>query len=356
MIILQPSFRPQRVIVAIWFMVAALNVLLSFVGEHPGADTFSMLGTNSCGLCIAVALSFATQHVMREKTRQAWLLLTALVILGGSTVWLVDGTLQFWASLHWVLMRPSLQQFVPIRYNLVYFTLIFALQTSALALLTSNQQLAARERQLAEARIAVQHARLTALQLQLNPHFLFNALNALNTLVGDARSHEAQEMISRLSTFLRSSLAFDSGQYITLERELETVQAYLDIETVRFGDHLQVQFECAPEVAETFVPPFVLQPLLENAVKYAVVPSTDAVTIEIQAKLEGETLILVVADSGPIHPRGVSKHGAGIGLRNLAARIDAIYGSEGRLSYGKQRQGFVATLSLPLRTAGEETV
>ncbi len=319
------------------------------MGAHPAADILSMLGTNGCGLCIALALSSTTQRVIRQEARSAKLLLVILVIVGGALVWLVDATLQFWSVNAWRLASP-LHVFLQIRYNVVYFTLIFALQTAALALLTADQELAARERQLAEAKLAEQQAKLNALKLQLNPHFLFNALNAVNTLVGDARSEQAQELIARLSVFLRSSLASDEGVYITLERELETVQAYLDIEAVRFGEHLQVHFDCDPALADALVPAFVLQPLVENAVKYAVAPSTATVTITLQAKVEAEMLLLTVSDSGPVEPRGIVRHGAGIGLRNLAARIDASYGAAGRLQVEPRDQGYVATLSMPLLT------
>jgi sensor histidine kinase YesM len=346
----QSTFKPIRLIAAIWTAVAGVNVFLSLMGPHPGVDTPGILGTCVCGFGFAVLLFSATERVRQFKRRLVWPVLCCIVVLCGFTVWALDASLQFWAGHRWILQLPPFSVFVLVRYNFVYFTLIFALQTAAYAFLASKANLAARDKQLAQSRIAEQQARLTALALQLNPHFLFNALNALRTLVGEGRKHEAEEVLSRLSSFLRSSLSFEPGELITLDSELETVQAYLDIESTRFGDRLQVTYQCEPDLQDALVPPLILQPLVENAVRYAVAPSLSQVQIAIHAKLANSQLTLSVVDNGATVSTSGINQGGGIGLANVAARLEALYGAEARLSTQKRQPGFAATVSLPLRT------
>ena len=347
------AFSPPRMIAAIWACVAALNLVLSYLGPHPGKDTLNILGSNFYGLCTALTLSSATQRLRLRKGKLALIALLMLVLIGGMSVWAVDATLQSWATYRQFLTVPPLRLFVSLRYNVVYYTLIFALQTAALAAVASSEELAARERQLSQAQLAEQQARLMALTLKLNPHFLFNALNALTTLVAEDRKEDTVQVLSRLSTFLRSSLSFEPGDYITLDNELETVQAYLDLETARFGVRLRVEYSCEPDLEAALVPPLILQPLVENAIKYAVSPSTLDVNISISAWKTDSKLFLVVRDSCAAPPSSAVQHGVGIGLANIAARLESCYGTEAELSTQSDSSGFTATISLPLCTLNE---
>jgi hypothetical protein len=155
---------PQLVIAAIWSAVAAANLLLSLAGGHLPYEPLVMLGSSLFGLAVALLLSSATGRLMRDRTRPNWPALALLAALGGLTVWLVDGTLQYWGGN--AMSVPPLSAYAQIRYNLVYFSLIFALQTAALGLLSANRELGRRERELAAATLAEQQARLSALQLQ----------------------------------------------------------------------------------------------------------------------------------------------------------------------------------------------
>ncbi|WP_179640975.1 sensor histidine kinase [Sphingomonas guangdongensis] len=334
-------------IAAIWIAVAAVNLVLSFAGSTAGSDALTMLGTNLCGLSVSLVLSSAIGRLMRHRTRPNWPALSAIAAFGGSTVWLADATLQFWATHTFGL--PPVSAFLPVRYNLVYFLLIFALQTAATALLSANDELAHRERQLADATFSEQQARLAALQLQLNPHFLFNALNALATLAAEGRNGEVSDMVNRMSGFLRAALSSSPQETTTLADELDTTQAYLDIESIRFGDRLQVRFDCEPALSGAKVPGLILQPLVENAVKHAVVPSAAPVAIEVRAVAEADTLLLRVADYGSLRPPYAEPPGLGIGLENVSARLLALYGSKASFDARLGDGSFVASIRLPLR-------
>ncbi|SFR81832.1 sensor histidine kinase [Sphingomonas jatrophae] len=224
---------------------------------------------------------------------------------------------------------------------------------ATLAVLVELRRKNAVEVRAARAEAAVEHARLVALRLQLNPHFLFNALNALSSLVVLKRTEEAEEMLERLVDFLRASLAADPDEMVPLEDEAAAIDAYLAIEAVRFGDRMLVEMVLAPQTERAAVPSFILQPLVENAVKYGVARSRRPVTVRLQARGEDGWLILSVDDDGddlpPVPAPAEKRGGMGVGLANVRARLAALYG--GTASFEKDRIDgrYTVTLRLPLR-------
>ena len=183
--------------------------------------------------------------------------------------------------------------------------------------LTITAELREREHKLNVAERTAQEARLSALRFQLNPHFMFNTLNTLSGLIALDRKQQAEHVVLNLSSFLRFSLQSDSEQLISLEKEIEAQKMYLDIEQVRFSDRLTIHYEVDEECEQARVPPFLLQPLVENAIKHAVAPSDGPVTMTIGASREGNTLVLEVknsASNGLARPRCES---LGIGMKNV---------------------------------------
>ena len=187
-----------------------------------------------------------------------------------------------------------------------------------------------REAELAEAAVA---ARLRALQAQMNPHFLFNTLNALSELVHDDPT-EAEARIGDLAHLLRYSLQSSAEGWVPLRREWEAIERTLRIERARFGDRLTVELDLAPEAADAPIPGLLLQPLVENAVRYAIAPRPEGGRVAVVARLEGEALHLVVEDDGPGLPPEVVRSlesggrvpsggsgGAGGALRNVRQRL-----------------------------------
>jgi two-component system LytT family sensor kinase len=237
---------------------------------------------------------------------------------------------------------------------LILYTWTFVLNLSLFWALGLSEHAREQGRRAAEAEAAIeraefaaQRAQLAALRLQLNPHFLFNTLNAISTLVMERDCDRADRMLERLSDFLRASLSMDPSALIRLGEELDAVQAYLEIEEVRFEGRLRVSIDCPEQLRMLFVPGFLLQPLVENAIKYAVAPAMRPVHVVVSAALEGEELVLRVADDGdPVDP-ALSIAGAGVGLANTRARLANLYGARGSLTAERQSRGYLAAVRLP---------
>ena len=213
------------------------------------------------------------------------------------------------------------------------------------------------QRQREEALRAValaQEAQVKMLRYQLNPHFLFNTLNAISTLVLDGQGKVANQAIGRLSEFLRCTLDQDPMKRVTLRQELEALNLYLGIEQLRFGERLRLEFEVDDDANGALVPSLILQPLVENSLKYAVAPREEGGRLRIIAKREGEDLRLVVADDGPGLPVGVELGtGRGVGFRNTRERLQALYGEHQALAVRFARPGLRVEISLPFEQAVE---
>lgn len=206
------------------------------------------------------------------------------------------------------------------------------------------------ERKNAAFRAAAQAAELRALRYQVNPHFLFNTLNSLSSLVMVGRQAAAERMIINLSSFFRASLVGDPSEDVRLAEEIRLQQLYLDIEQIRFPDRLRLDIELPDHLRDALVPGLILQPLIENAVKYGVSRSRRPVTIAIRAASERDRLLLTVEDDGePGSASAEASQGTGLGLRNVADRIAARFDGEGSCSAQPLAPGgFRVVLTMPL--------
>ena len=197
-------------------------------------------------------------------------------------------------------------------------------------------------------RAQLSEASLRALKMQLNPHFLFNTLNSISSLMySDVESADA--MLARLSEFLRMTLDRDLADEIPLQQEIEFVRRYLEIEKIRFDDRLQVRIDVDGDVHEAAVPSLALQPLVENAIHHGIAPRPEGGAIEIRARREDGRLHLSVADDGL---GAASLPRERIGLANTRARLEQLYGAEQSLSISNmQRGGFRVDMVIPFRAA-----
>ncbi len=221
--------------------------------------------------------------------------------------------------------------------------------------LVNGEQLRAAERREGEFRGAAEAAELRSLRYQVNPHFLFNTLNSLSALVMTGRADDAEEMIQTLSTFYRRTLTGDPTGDLTLAGEIELQQLYLDIEAVRFPKRLVRRIELPETLRDVLVPGMMLQPLVENAVKYAVSRTSKPVTIAIAAAEEYGRLVLTVSDDGESSVNDGAREfaapapGFGIGLANVRDRLDARFGSEATLDAGPLvGGGFRTMIRMPI--------
>lgn len=226
-----------------------------------------------------------------------------------------------------------------------YF-LLLAWASLYFALLAGYQASAAQRRE-EQFRSAAKAAELRSLRYQVNPHFLFNTLNSLSALVMTNQPQRAEEMIQSISRFYRHSLAGDPTSDVMLADEFDMQRQYLEIEAVRFPERLRTVFDLPAELADARVPGMILQPLVENSVKYAVSPVARAVTITLAAREEFDRLVVTVSDDGPGVPAGVN-HGFGIGLANVRDRLQARFGTDVVLTSTPHETGYVTEIRIPL--------
>ena len=215
----------------------------------------------------------------------------------------------------------------------------------------------AQERQIYDSAVLAQEAQLKMLRFQLNPHFLFNTINAISSLVIDNRNDEAETMLGRLSSFLRFALQTSPDERVTLDDELQAQALYLDIEKARFDSRLEVERAIDPGVRDALLPSLILQPVLENSVKYAVSRSRTQVTIRIEARRDQDDLVISITDSGgPLMPAREPGTGTGVGLTNIRARLDVLYGKRARLDAGPLAGGgFAVRIRLPFEATNENS-
>ncbi len=191
------------------------------------------------------------------------------------------------------------------------------------------------------------------LRYQLNPHFLFNTLNAISTLVLERDTELANRMVTRLSKFLRFSLDNDPMQKITLDEELEAIGLYLGIEKVRFEERLRLEEDIEPEARQALIPSLLLQPLVENAVKYGIARSEEGGTLRIAARVFAGDLLLELSDDGPgVELVDGQLPGAdGVGLRNTRERLRELYGARQSVRLSRTvPHGLTVSIRIPFET------
>ncbi|WP_299310071.1 histidine kinase [uncultured Croceicoccus sp.] len=237
-------------------------------------------------------------------------------------------------------------------WSALYYAINFYLQVEE-----QNDRLLRLENQATSAQLAM-------LRYQLNPHFLFNTLNSISTLVLLKQTEPANAMLSRLSSFLRYTLVNPPTGRVTVAQEIETLKLYLDIERMRFEERLRTRFDIAGDVRDALMPSLLLQPLVENAIKYAVSPQETGAEITVSAERMGAMLRITVADTGPGLPQDVDPedvigvaHGneaqsTGVGLANIRQRLVQAYGEEQRFEIrSRPEDGFAVVIDVPYDAA-----
>jgi signal transduction histidine kinase len=209
------------------------------------------------------------------------------------------------------------------------------------------------ELRLAEAETSAHAAQVRALRYQVNPHFLFNTLNSLSALVMSGRSDRAEDMLMALSTFFRTSLSMDPSADVSLSEEIGLQRLYLEIEKVRFPDRLEVNIDIPDDLAEARVPALILQPLVENAIKYGVSATTAKVELSIRARqLDGSRMQLDVINRATgarsKKPPSPTHEGTGLGLANVSQRLQAHFGSRADVRFGPIPGGYEVSIAMPV--------
>ena len=219
------------------------------------------------------------------------------------------------------------------------------------AWIANRERLAAREREAAELARALSESQLSALRAQLQPHFLFNSLNGIIALVRDAETARATSALEALSELLRAALRHGAAPTVALSDEVAFARDYLAVEQMRFADRLRVSVEVPPALLDARVPTFVLQPLVENAVKHNLMARRASLAITIAAVQDGGVLVLRVADDG-VGPGAPAEVTGGVGLKNLRERLARMFGDAGTLAVTTAANGgTVAEVRVPLDRA-----
>jgi two-component system LytT family sensor kinase len=263
-----------------------------------------------------------------------------------------------------VLTMPKMNELDPmkrVRYaaDAAVVWLFFFLAWSAFYLASQAQAEAlGAQRRLADAESAAQAAQVRALRYQVNPHFLFNTLNSLSSLVMTGRSDRAETMLLALSTFFRTSLSLDPSADVTLAEEIDLQRLYLDIEKARFPDRLHVEIDVPEQLEQARLPALILQPIVENAIKYGVSKSRKAVVIRIAAKptLDGRMNLEIsnrLKNGGSDELPAATHEGTGLGLANVCQRLDARFGSRSSCRFGPMTGGgYKVALTVPVEIHG----
>jgi two-component system LytT family sensor kinase len=313
----------------------------AFATEAPGWYTWAAFTP----LIARAAMRAPLVRPVRPRNVFIHVLAYLLVAITASAVWAIVG----------LLLRPTRGGFVAAVRNwfvsgMPFTVVVYAAVVGIVYSLTDRARLRVRERDAARLAQQLSEAQLASLRMQLQPHFLFNSLNAVMALVRDAENERAVTALALLSDMLRATLNAGSTHEVSLGDEVTFLRHYLAMEQLRFGDRLQVTFDVPPELLDAAVPQFVLQPFVENSIKHGILDRRRGGAIGISARIDGGSLRLSVVDDG-VGLRGgtAAGHGGGVGLKNARLHLTYLYGDRAtlRVGAGANRVGVAVDVTLP---------
>jgi two-component system, LytTR family, sensor kinase len=277
------------------------------------------------------------------------------VLINGLFILVVAVRLLLSSHLPWDFLPVILQDLRAVgRWDylplMIYTMIIFALYAVSFYRRWRAGQLLTGELRVANAQLETRlvRASLDALKMQLHPHFLFNTLNSITSLIRTDRTREAEDVIAGLGELLRRALEHRQDAMDTLDHELEFLRRYFEIESIRFQDRLRVEYDIAPECLPALVPCLMLQPLAENAMKHGISRDPSARLLRISARRENGRLVLSVYNDGPELPRDELLGTSGIGVQNTRTRLHMLYGDEARFELRNHApRGVLARLTFP---------
>lgn len=341
-----------------WGAAFLLRAVSALANQQPIDLLALILVTTITGFSISLILSVIYRQLIRQQPLVTWGLTTVVLFFAVVLHASIDAWVQ---GVYYAAARDT--TFAQRVIGLLYLPLTLLGGWSALYyainfFLTVEEQADRLDRLEAQATAA----QLAMLRYQLNPHFLFNTLNSISTLVLLKQTEPANAMLTRLSGFLRHTLIAEPGSQVTLAQEIETLQLYLDIERMRFEERLRTHFEVEDTALTAQLPAMLLQPLVENAIKYAVSPQEEGAQISLTARVIGERLRLTVEDTGPgldDTPRDAARDSAmgrpvstGVGLGNIRNRLAQAYGDNHLFETRSEAGGgFAVLIEIPFTRA-----
>jgi two-component system, LytTR family, sensor kinase len=343
-----------------WGGAFLLRAISAFANEQPLDFLVIILIQAVTGFSLSLVLAVIYRQLINRRPLVTWSSTALALVLAVGIHAFIDS---------WVLdlARPSGEtDFVRLFVGIYFYDLTVLGAWSALYY-AINYFLQVEEQADRLERLEMQatSAQLEMLRYQLNPHFLFNTLNSISTLVLLKQTEPANAMLTRLSSFLRHTLVNQPGSKVTMAQEVETLMLYLDIERMRFEERLQTEFQVDPVASQACIPSMLLQPLVENAIKYGVSPQEEGATISLVAQIIGPRLRVTVSDTGPGINQGINQGGSeglpptligslrrststGVGLANIRNRLAQAYGDDHRFEIrSPDSGGFTVLIEIP---------
>ena len=332
-----------------YFILRSLNGVATAQGPE---FVFNALLLTATGYSLTLLMGAAFRRLIRLKPLVTWPATVAIVLTAAA----VFSAIETWS--HATFVNPAA---MPV--GVEYFSAIlldFAILAAWSAIYYSVNYYLALEEQ-ADRMLRLEHqasaAQLAMLRYQLNPHFLFNTLNSISTLVLLKQTERANAMLSRLASFLRYTLVNEATGQVTLSQEIETLKLYLEIEKMRFEERMRPSFNVDPAAMHAKLPSLLLQPLVENAIKYAVTPQEGGADIAVDARRVGARVRITVSDTGPgsLGPNVTGSPSTGVGLANIRDRLTQAYGADHLIEANDLPEGgFAVTIEIPYDAARRE--
>ena len=344
---------PEAIALTVGLWLFVLLLFLPIIIARYGGSDWSSVALDCSTVPVSILLAMPMFAIFRNTVH--WPLRNRVVVMVVTVIFIAmvntafDLTFQIIVRSHSEDVFRNLGTDLSRAYpSLLNYILVFGVNMALFQVSFARRAALKQELQLSQALANAQQAQLAALRYQLNPHFLFNALNSISALIVTKRNQEAELMTEKLSSFLRSSLNADPGELIPLEEELSLTEEYLDIESVRFGERLEVDVDCGPDACEALIPSFLVQPLVENAIKHGVARSKAPTQISISGIVEDSTLLIQVSNCVNGEPSGPTPASGGVGLLNVRQRLEAVYGKAASLTAGVEDGKYVASISIPV--------
>jgi two-component system LytT family sensor kinase len=326
------------------------------ISQYLGYLLYGKAGQYQKVIVVATISGFLLSAPLRYLCRYLWTKPPAVMI--GSAIAAAYGTALIWR----VAINVAYEKYVETDWPMVHWyeylsgamtaTYLFACWMGLYFGFKYYESMQMQRESALRASALAQEAQLKMLRYQLNPHFLFNTLNAISTLIIDNRNSVANSAVSGLSEFLRYTLDQDPMKKVTVAQELEALNLYLNIEKMRFGTRLTIRHEIDEDATASLMPSLLLQPLIENAIKYAISPREEGGKICVSARVENCLLHLAVQDDGPglVDPTRLT-NGRGVGIRNTRERLQVLYGTSGHVTVTAAHPGLRVALVFPAERA-----
>ena len=324
-----------------WFTWAELHfIILNNFGVPFYEAITDTLVSNILLAAACLLISMNMKYYLPRKERFWYILVISFAL---SLVWLlVTHVILMFSFKNDASYINTLNHSSMLRYSVAFLMLGCMAALSLLFYVQKEQK--EMDKRKADAERLAREAELFKLRQQLQPHFLFNSLNSINALIG-ARPQEARKMVQQLSDFLRGTIKKEEHQWVTLKEEMQYLQLYLDIEKVRFGHRLSTKIECDESLDGMKLPALLLQPIMENAIKFGLYDTIDEIEISLQAAKEDSQLVITVKN--PFDPETAAPKGTGFGLQSVKRRLFLLFARNDLMTTETKDNIFITTIKIP---------